>query len=838
MIERIFTGYERLILARPATILFLVAVLTAILATYIPSFKLDASSDSLVLEGDQSLRIFREVSKRYASEDFLVITFEPYEDLYSDKVLAEIDSLRDELLAFDRVSNVTSLLDVPLLQSPKIDVSALSKGTKTLRDDVDKTLVREEFRSSPMYKDLLVSRDASTTAIQVNLKRDARYVELLERREQLQDAIRNNSATAEQKAEFELVFQQFRDHSDQFAEGQSEFIQQVRDLLDRYRGGGVAKTIHLGGVPMIAADMVSFVKSDLLVFGSGILIFMVLILAFIFKRFRWVALPVLVCLTTLTIMLGLLAFFDWRMTVVSSNFVALLLIVTLSINVHLIVRYRELHGAGEFKSQSQLVRETVRLMFTPCLYTALTTIVAFMSLVVSGIRPVIDFGWMMTIGVVVAMTLSFLILPCVLVLLDKQAPLPSGSTGAFTIRFARVAERFGGLIFGLAGLAAILAAVGIYRLEVENRFIDFFDESTEIYQGMELVDAQLGGTIPMEIVLTAEPIDLSDGEFDTESGEDDFADDFEDDFEDDFADEESSSSSEFSVWFNRSGMSRVETLHDWLEAQPETGKVLSLGTIYKMMKILLGPDMDDIQLTLAQNSLPDSIKDIVVRPYLIDDINETRISVRVKETSRELRRNEYLQRVNDYLLNDLGFKEDEFEVTGMLVLYNNMLQSLYRSQILTIAAVFVAILLMFIVLFQSLKLALIGIIPNILAACLVLGGMGLFGIPLDMMTITIAAISIGIGVDNTIHYVHRFKREFKFDQDYVATMYRCHGSIGKAMYYTSSTIIFGFAILALSNFKPSIYFGLLTGVAMLAALLGALLLLPRLLVSIKPLGKE
>jgi hypothetical protein len=152
--------------------------------------------------------------------------------------------------------------------------------------------------------------------------------------------------------------------------------------------------------------------------------------------------------------------------------------------------------------------------------------------------------------------------------------------------------------------------------------------------------------------------------------------------------------------------------------------------------------------------------------------------------------------------------------------------------------VFVAILAMFMVLFRSLSLALIALTPNLLAAGAVLGGMGLVGIPLDMMTITIAAITVGIGVDNTIHYVHRFKQEFLVDRNYLATMYRCHASIGKAMYYTSTIIVFGFSILTLSNFTPSIYFGLLTGLAMLAALLGALLLLPKMMLVIEPLGPQ
>ena len=270
---------------------------------------------------------------------------------------------------------------------------------------------------------------------------------------------------------------------------------------------------------------------------------------------------------------------------------------------------------------------------------------------------------------------------------------------------------------------------------------------------------------------------------------------------------------------------------------PETGKVLSLATFYELMQMIMG-NVDDLQLALAQRSLPTSISSILLDPYLSAEVDQARISLRVKETSRSLERDAFLKEVRRHLIDELGFEEEQVRLTGLLVLYNNMLQSLFTSQILTLAAVFVAILAMFMVLFRSFSLAMIALTPNLLAAGAVLGGMGLAGIPLDMMTITIAAITVGIGVDDTIHYVHRFRDEFPRDRNYLQTMYRCHGSIGKAMYYTSVIIVFGFSILALSNFTPSIYFGLLTGLAMIAALMGAMLLLPKLILMIQPLGPE
>ncbi|MGK0499857.1 MAG: putative RND superfamily exporter protein, partial [Oceanicoccus sp.] len=484
--------------------------------------------------------------------------------------------------------------------------------------------------------------------------------------------------------------------------------------------------------------------------------------------------------------------------------------------------------------------------------TALTTIVAFASLVVSGIRPVIDFGWMMSLGVTVALIIAFIVIPTGMLLVsrpnvkaDKAGAVPT------TLRFAAITERHGGLILVVAGLLTAISIFGISRLEVENRFIDYFSESTEIYQGMEIMDAELGGTIPLEIIIDKdiEPVvDLAPVTSSSkaipqamaEQAADDFADefggDFDDEFGDDFGDDfAEDGSGEPSFWFNKAGLSRIESVHDYLDSLDETGKVLSLATSYKVLRSLTS-GIDDIQLTLIQRGLPDEINSILVDPYLDEEKDQARITVRVMETSHNLRRAELIAKVEDHLVNELGFQSEQVHLTGMLVLYNNMLQSLYRSQILTIGAVFIVIVLMFVVLFRSLSIALIAIAPNLLAAGIVLGGMGLTGIPLDIMTVTIAAISVGIAVDNTIHYVHRFRTEFPRDNNYIATMYRCHGSIGKAMFYTSITIIIGFSILALSNFTPSIYFGLLTGTAMLAALAGSLLLLPQLLISFQPLG--
>jgi len=846
---RLFSVYEILVLRRPWLTLFITLGLIAWLATHIVNFKLDASADSLVLEGDASLKLFREVGKRYGSEDFLLVTYQPQQDLFSDQVLANLDQLRADLAKLDGVSSVVSILDVPLLESPLVTLEEVSsgEGIRTLRmPDTDRELVKRELSTSPIYKNLLTSPDGKTTALQVNIKRDAHYHSLLAAREVLREK-KAQGLSAEQELQLERAEQAYRDYVVVVNDRQSLLVDQVREIIDRYRGDA---RIFLGGVPMIAVDMINFVKSDLVVFGAGILLFIVFTLTYIFRRLVWVVLPLLTCLVSALFMLGLITWLDWRMTVISSNFVALLLIITLSIAIHLLVRYRELLVSNPQMTQRELVKQTTLLMVKPCIYTTLTTIVSFASLVISGIRPVIDFGWMMAIGVTAALCLAFIILPAGLLLVSKPRQVEAGGVSdkgsvTVTLRFAAFTERHGKLILWLSGLLTVLSIIGISRLQVENRFIDYFHESTEIYQGMEVIDAQLGGTIPLEIIINPEkPVvdddaviqKLNSSGTSADAGFDSIDDDFfgDDDFSADFANSDGSAV-EPSYWFNRVGLARIEQVHDYIDSLEETGKVMSLATSYKQLQKLT-TGIDDIQLALIQSKLPDDIRSILIDPYLDEGIDQARITVRVMETSRNLHRDALLHQIRKHLVDDLGFQDEQVHLTGMLVLYNNMLQSLYRSQVLTLGAVFVAILAMFIVLFRSLPLALIALTPNLLSAGAVLGGMGLAGIPLDIMTVTIAAIAIGIAVDDTIHYVHRFRVEFEKDNNYLASMYRCHGSIGKAMFYTSITIIIGFSILALSNFTPSIYFGLLTGTAMFAALLGALLLLPQLLITFEPLG--
>lgn len=844
MAKAFLAFYQRIIIDRPWQAIALVLAITLFMGMGLSNFKLDASADSLTLEYDEDLNFFRQVSQRYGSDNFLIITFSPkFGDILDDKNLQTLSSISTKLKKIKGVDSTLSLLDAPLLYSPKITVGDLKNPLNTvLSAGINKQLAKQEFLTSPIYKDMLLSAEGNTTGIIAKLSLDPKYLDLVTQRDNLRLLRDTKGLDKKQQQALAAISKQFLDYRTAKSIEDHQRVADVRSLVDEYRDQA---TIYLGGPDMITADMIDFIKSDLSIFGLGILLFMIATLSIIFRSIRWVILPVATCALCLTIVLGLLSWIDWRLTVISSNFVSLLLIITLALTIHLIVRYRELYTAKPNAEQQLLVTETIQSMAKPCCYTVLTTIVAFSSLVVSNIRPVIDFGWMMTLGIIIALGISFIFIPAGMMILGKDKnDTKKDSSGIMTAKFAQLTQQRGAHILLLTAVLTLLSTLGISRLEVDNRFIDYFKSDTEIYRGMEVIDTALGGTTPLDIILQAPSfsppaitINDIDADFDEYEGFDEDDSEYEDlDEYGDFEAELSSQEKQDSYWFSSTGLAELTKLTEYLDAQPEIGKVSSLVQLGHVASDLMGHKLNDFELAFMRQSLSQEIYQQLVAPYLIEDLDETRIQLRTIETAG-LKRAELLYKIKQFAINEVGIEKENIRFTGLLVLYNNMLQSLFKSQIMTIGAVFVGIMLMFLVLFRSLKLSFIAIVPNFLAAAVVLGGMGLFKIPLDMMTITIAAITVGIGVDHSIHYITRFKREFKKDGDYVASMYRAHNSIGQALFYTAITIIIGFSVLSLSNFIPSIYFGLLTSLAMVAALLGSMTLLPKLILLIKPLGK-
>ncbi len=823
--------FDKVILRLPGFVILCLLAVVIFLGYNAKDFKLDASAETLVLENDKDLQYSRLIRSRYGEHDYLLMTYAPKDDLFSDKALEKLTRLRDELRKLERVSSVVSILDAPLLESPPVPVKELVSNIKTLESlTAAIKLVRIEFKESPLYQDLLVSPDLKTTALQINFNIDEVYQDLLARRDHFRGKQASDRLSSAEVAEFKEVTKQFKQHRNKMKKIRHEDIAAIRAIMHKYRQDD---ELFLGGVSMIADDLISFIKYDLKIFGFGVLFFLIVTLSIIFRKMRWIFLPMLCCAFSAISMIGLLGMFGWEVTVISSNFISLQLIITMAITIHLIVRYRELLQKNPEAEKRKLILDTVSFMMRPCLYAALTTIAGFGSLLFCDILPVITFGWMMIAGITVSLILTFLLFPSVMMLISKGTPHAGrGAHFSLTTFFARFTEAHGIMILVISCIVFLISAVGISRLVVENSFIDYFKNTTEIYQGMKVIDQNLGGTTPLDVIIDLDKPEASTqmvaSGTDTEDG-----DDFDEFDEFDRAEEEEK------YWFTSDKMALVVKIHDYLDSLPETGKVLSLGTMMKIAeKISKGKQLDNFELAVLYNEIPDKFKSMVLSPYVSVEHNQVRFSIRVRDSEKSLKRNKLLKKIRKELVSKMGLKKDHVHLTGMLVLYNNMLQSLFSSQILTLGIVVLALMCMFLILFGSLKIALIAIAPNLLSIGVVLGVMGWLNIPLDMMTITIAAISIGIAVDNTIHYIHRFRHEIKADQNYLKTVHRCHGSIGYAMYYTSITIIIGFSILTLSNFIPSIYFGLLTGLAMLIALVAALTLLPQLLVVFKPFGPE
>jgi len=827
--------YTAWVLNRPIWTIAILILVVGVLGYQSRNFRIDASTETLLLENDKDLRYAREISKRYGIQDFLLIAFTPKSgDLLDQVNLATIAGLRDSLSRLAAVESVLTILDVPLLESPPVSYKQLSQNKIPSLEspNIDKNLARIELSESHFYRDLLVSRDMQTTAIIVNLKTDPAYRKLITSRNEFLDKKAQEQLSPEEAAQYARIVSEIRTQQASLNATQHENILAVRAIMDANRDNG---QLFLGGISMIADDMITYIKNDLRIFGLGVFLLLVVMLGLFFKSKRWIILPMLCCFLSVIVMMGVLGTFGWDVTVISSNFISLQLIITLAISVHLVVRFREYQVTLPEADNRTLVQKTIKSKFIPCLFATLTTIAGFTSLMLCDIKPVIHFGWMMSIGILLSLALTFVLFPAGAMLVEKPKPPSQGRFLKFSLTafLARITETYGTAILILTAIFTIITIVGVSRLRVENSFIDYFKESTEIYQGMKIIDQKLGGTTPLDVIVQFETFEEDDSE------KDEF-----DDFKtenDLFGDSEKGTQEDDDrkYWFMDHRLEVIERVHDYLDNRPEIGKVLSLGTLLKIGRQLNdGKSLDSLDMAVLYTKLPETYKDLILFPFVSFDNNEVRFTVRIEDSLKSLKRNILLKELKHDLVHQLDLDEAKVHLSGAMILYNNMLQSLFTSQIKTLGVVAFALLIMFLFLFRSLKIALIALFPNLLSAGAVLGVMGWLDIPLDMMTITIAAISIGIAVDNTIHYIHRFREEIKIDGDYYGSLHRCHNSIGHAMYYTSMIIIVGFSILTLSNFLPTIYFGLFTGLAMFIALIASLTLLPQLLVWIKPFGPE
>ena len=789
--------YHNIVLKNPKSIFILLLITLLSFGYFSKDFRLDASSETLLIEGDPDLEYLKEINERYDSKEFLVLTYSPNKEMIADSSINNLLSLKYKIQSLEWVHSVVTLLDIPLLDNSRAPLEERLENFKTLKDEnVDIERGFKEILSSPIFRNFIISEDGKTSGVIIYIKKDI---------------LKN----IENKSEREIEL-----HKNDLKKKNHENITQIREIIKAYEDVG---EIYLGGIPMIADDMMSFIKSDIIVFGLGVLLFIIATLWFIFRKFIWIIVPISSCFFSVLIMTGLLGLLGWKVTVISSNFIALMLILTMAMNIHMSTRFLQLRNDFPNQSNLEVISMTTRKMFWPIIYTVLTTACAFLSLIFSGIKPIIDFGWMMTLGLIASFIITFTLLPTLLSFMsNNNIEIKNDDDSKITSFFSKVSINNKNSIFIVTGLVILLSAVGISRLEVENSFINYFNKNTEIFKGMKLIHDKLGGTTTLDVILKFP------GKLEIKTNLDN-------EFED-WGDEENKDSEKY--WFTKDKVDRIQAVHNYLDSLSAVGKVLSFSSIIEVATQLNNnKPLGTLEMGVLYSKIPQNIKKDIIDPYISIKDNEARISLRIIDSQIGLRRNDLINQINYDLENKLKLNKEEFKLAGVLILFNNLLQSLFKSQILTLGLVMIGILAMFMVLFKNIKLSLIGVVPNFIAAFFILGIIGLLGIPLDMMTITIAAITIGIAVDNSIHYIYRFKEEFLKTKDYNKTLKICHSTVGVAILNTSITIVFGFSILVFSKFIPTIYFGVFTGLAMLLAMISVLTLLPSLILISKPFGK-
>ena len=770
------------------SIVFILSLFCASL--YIKDFRIDASSDSLVSQNDEDFKYFSYYQDLFHTKNTLIISIKS-NDKIDGLLLTEIEKISKKLSALPEVYSVFNINKAPILLLNKTNLLDLANDNYETIIDTNLAIkdVLNEFAKSPIYSDQIINKNKNITSIVIFLNENNKALDLKE----------NKNLYLSQGKYYSI--------KTEIDKERNELIKKIRNIINN---SNKDFTYYLGGVEMISSDVISYVKNDILTFSLIVLLIIILILFIIFRRVKWVFAILFTSISAVYLSIGLAGFINFEITAVSANFLSLMFVLSISMNVHIMNNYLQ---------RDIKIIENFRMMFWPCFYTFLTTIVAFVSLVISDIKPVIDFGIIMIIALLIVLISSFVILPLIVSFFSKEEKSYSLNL-SFLKSFYPFAYKNSKYILGLNILIFFISLYGITNLNVENSFIKYFKKNTEIYKGMYLIDNELGGTTPLDIILKFKNDDqIIDTTIKAEEEDDlEIEDDF---FSDDLFGEENN------IWFTNEKIETIKFVHQYLESRIEIGKVTSIYSLIDTANQINKSDLSMFELSVLYNEIPIDYKTDLIDPYLNVEKNMIKISTRVKD-SKDIKRNDLINDINSFLLNEFDNLE-EFKVNGLLVLYNNMLKSLFSSQIKSLGFVILAIFIMFVILFRSLKLSIIGIIPNIFASTFILGLIGLLKIPLDIMTITIAAISIGIAVDNTIHYIYRYKENLKLGRNQSEMIEKTHLTVGNAVLITSIAITAGFLTLCLSNFVPTVYFGLFTSLAMIFAMIGVLITLPSIL---------
>ena len=838
--DKIKQKLARMLVSAPKLSLALALILCAFLCAFAPKLAIDASTQTLLLENDKDLELWRDITKRYEIPNTLVIAYTPNSDLLSQSSISTLAALSKDLAQIKGVKSVFSMLDAPLLLSSGLKFSDLLGTIPTLKDsNASKEAIKAEFLNSPFYKNSLVSSDFKTTALLLTLEPNSRYNEFIASI----TALENTLKTAENNATAKTLLKEqraaFKAYRDELRIAEHDQITQIRQVIAKYNQNSQTRIpyqdeflnsqtripyqasssqLFLGGINMIADDMIAFVRSDLATYGLATLLLCSLCLFVYYLQLRYVFLAIFICLVCVGVTSGLFGLLGFEITVISSNYIALQLIITLSVVIHLINSYREFFRKKSSFSQKAIVYLALKERMSPCFFAIFTTIIGFISLVFSDIRPIISLGVMMSASITLSLIFSFWLFGSIMSLLSKKSVNTAFERYfSLTTLCAKIALnlRARKVVFAISALGLCVGLWGISKLSVENSFIGYFKENTDIYKGMELIDNKLGGTVPLDIIISfkkdkKEPRNSS----------------LDDEFADEFA-----SSDAAQYWFNERRMSVLKSVNEYLKNKEFIGSVSSLADLLEVGKELNeGRELDALALALIYSSLSGERRELILTPFVSIENDELHFSVRTLDSDPRLKRAEFLRTLQNEL-NELVGENAQVKISGAMKLYTNMLDSLFSSQINSLGFVLLAFFVTFWLIFASLRLAIIAICINILPLICVLGAMGLAGLSLDIMSITIGSISLGIGVDSAIHYIYRYKRELAHFKDSKKAIIASHASIGYALYYTSFAVFIGFGVMISSNFWPTIYFGALTDLVMFFMLASSLILLPSLLLS-------
>ena len=825
--DKIKQKLARMLVSAPKLSLALALILCAFLCAFVPKLAIDASTQTLLLENDKDLELWRDITKRYKIPNTLVIAYTPNSDLLSESSISTLAALSKDLAQIKGVKSVFSMLDAPLLLSSGLKFPDLLGTIPTLKDsNASKEAIKAEFLSSPFYKNSLVSSDFKTTALLLTLEPNPGYNEFIASITALENTLKNAQNNATAKTLLKEQRAAFKAYRDELRIAEHEQIAQIRQVIAKYNQNSQSRIPHqasssqlfLGGINMIADDMIAFVRSDLATYGLATLLLCSLCLFVYYLQLRYVFLAIFICLVCVGVASGLFGLLGFEITVISSNYIALQLIITLSVVIHLINSYREFFRKKSSFSQKAIVYLALKERMSPCFFAIFTTIIGFISLVFSDIRPIISLGLMMSASITLSLIFSFWLFGSIMSLLSKKSVNTAFERYfSLTSLCAKIALnlRARKVVFAISALGLCVGLWGISKLSVENSFIGYFKENTDIYKGMELIDNKLGGTVPLDIIISfkkdkKEPRNSS----------------LDDEFADEFA-----SSDAAQYWFNERRMSVLKSVNEYLKNKEFIGSVSSLADLLEVGKELNeGRELDALALALIYSSLSGEGRELILTPFVSIENDELHFSVRTLDSDPRLKRAEFLRTLQNEL-NELVGENAQVKISGAMKLYTNMLDSLFSSQINSLGFVLLAFFATFWLIFASLRLAIIAICINILPLICVLGAMGLAGLSLDIMSITIGSISLGIGVDSAIHYIYRYKRELAHFKDSKKAIIASHASIGYALYYTSFAVFIGFGVMISSNFWPTIYFGALTDLVMFFMLASSLILLPSLLLS-------